>query len=937
MKKFYVLIFCLLLNSLFSQNDPKNFLIEFYNKPDNPNTIYDISSSASGIQFFGSTNGILKFDGNRWATIKNSFETFSVKNHDGYVFAAGNGKFGKWVKDVYGNYKYNSIYNKTPKNNDYLLPVFNNIIAIKDKIYFKNYAYVYEYNSKLNRLDSIKAKEGFIKIFNVNNRLFAEDVNHGLYRKEKSAMIPIIESYEQIKDIQNIFEVDENSFLVITSQNGIWQLTDDSLNKIAPLNNLKITCAEETNEFYILGSNSRGLIFMRKDNLSVSYNLTSMDGLESNYVGDIKKDNHDNIWVTNEKGVHYIRTSSNINYIKDSGNHGTVYDFLNYKNNFYIGTNQGLFKKSINSGESFKIIKGTEGQVWSISLIENQILVGHDDKGIFSLNKNDINKITDYKGNWLFLKHPNNENILYCGNYNGINILEKKNNKWQYKKRLDNFYESSRIMTFYNNYLWVNHPAKGYFKIDLDDSYQTAKEVKFINNKQYENDFQFFTKLNNELIFFDQSNFFKYDITDDVFHKSLVPESIFKDPNIFAIQQIDQNLWYTTDSKVGIVKFEKNNNEFVITNPLKTVKINTLNDFTKFKKISENQVGVNTYQGVYVVDVDKQNSITNIKKPIINSVSFIGINDSIIAPINENEIKEIPFSNNSISVEFSIPDKHLFKNYAIQYQIDENTAWNTLKNKSELQLVGLKNKNYKLNFRITDNENNFSETSSYAFSINPPWYKSNEALYTYLIIILFIYGISYYFFESRNKFETKRILVKELEKRKSQKQQFELEKLKTEKKLIAITKEKLELQIEQENNELAYSTYSNIQKNELLVELKNEIERLKKLKDSNISKLLKSFEKKINKELNDDNDWIKFEYHFKKAHPNFFKNLSNRHPKLTANDVRLCAFIKLNLSTKEAAYLLNINVRSLEMARYRLRKKLDIDKSIRLFNYINTI
>ena len=116
------------------------------------------------------------------------------------------------------------------------------------------------------------------------------------------------------------------------------------------------------------------------------------------------------------------------------------------------------------------------------------------------------------------------------------------------------------------------------------------------------------------------------------------------------------------------------------------------------------------------------------------------------------------------------PHKHLFKNYAIQYQIDENTAWNTLKNKSELQLVGLKNKNYKLNFRITDNENNFSETSSYAFSINPPWYKSNEALYTYLIIILFIYGISYYFFESRNKFETKRILVKELEKRKTRMQ-----------------------------------------------------------------------------------------------------------------------------------------------------------------------
>ena len=166
-------------------------------------------------------------------------------------------------------------------------------------------------------------------------------------------------------------------------------------------------------------------------------------------------------------------------------------DFLNYK----TGINQGLFKKSINSEASFKIIKGTEGQ-FGISLIEDEILVGHDDKGILSLNKNGINQITDYKGNWLFIKHPNKENILYCGNYNGINILEKKNNKWQYKKRLDNFYESSRIMAFYNNYLWVNHPAKGYFKIDLDGGYQTAKEVKFINNKEHENSFQFFTKLN---------------------------------------------------------------------------------------------------------------------------------------------------------------------------------------------------------------------------------------------------------------------------------------------------------------------------------------------------------------------------------------------------------------------------------------------------------
>ena len=81
-------------------------------------------------------------------------------------------------------------------------------------------------------------------------------------------------------------------------------------------------------------------------------------------------------------------------------------------------------------------------------------------------------------------------------------------------------------------------------------------------------------------------------------------------------------------------------------------------------------------------------------------------------------------------------------------------------------------------------------------------------------------------------------------------------------------------------------------------------------------------------------DWVKFEFHFKKSNPDFFSKLDDLHPHLTPNDTRICAFIKLNIPNKQMASLLNINPKSLEMTRYRLRKKLGLAERFNLYNYI---
>ena len=90
----------------------------------------------------------------------------------------------------------------------------------------------------------------------------------------------------------------------------------------------------------------------------------------------------------------------------------------------------------------------------------------------------------------------------------------------------------------------------------------------------------------------------------------------------------------------------------------------------------------------------------------------------------------------------------------------------------------------------------------------------------------------------------------------------------------------------------------------------------------------------IDKNLNNTDDWKLFQEAFNNADKKFLKKVKKLHPTLTPNDLRLCAYLRLNLSSKEIAPLLNISPRSVEVKRYRLRKKMDLPHEFSLTNYI---
>ncbi len=125
-----------------------------------------------------------------------------------------------------------------------------------------------------------------------------------------------------------------------------------------------------------------------------------------------------------------------------------------------------------------------------------------------------------------------------------------------------------------------------------------------------------------------------------------------------------------------------------------------------------------------------------------------------------------------------------------------------------------------------------------------------------------------------------------------------------------------------------------VYKNELLQKLSQEISKLKDGQGKLISEeQQRKIQHVITEGMNDERDWILFENSFNDAHESFFKKLKAEHPDLVPNDLKLCAFLHMNMSSKEMASLLNISLRGVEIRRYRLRKKLNVphDKNLTEF------
>lgn len=215
-----------------------------------------------------------------------------------------------------------------------------------------------------------------------------------------------------------------------------------------------------------------------------------------------------------------------------------------------------------------------------------------------------------------------------------------------------------------------------------------------------------------------------------------------------------------------------------------------------------------------------------------------------------------------------------------------------------------------------------SPNETISFTTNRPWYLSNLLFAIYIlgaILLIFLVHRAY-----KRHYQRKQQQMMANNQR-----ELELIRIQNEKDIVKLKNDQLKKDFKNKSNELAAATMSLIKKNELLTRVKKQL-----VDTAGNDETTKQIVTIIDRNLNQNDDWELFKEAFNNADRKFLKKLNKAHPNLTPNEIRLCSYLRLNLSSKEIAGLFNISPRSIEIKRYRLRKKLNLVHDENLVSYI---
>lgn len=149
-----------------------------------------------------------------------------------------------------------------------------------------------------------------------------------------------------------------------------------------------------------------------------------------------------------------------------------------------------------------------------------------------------------------------------------------------------------------------------------------------------------------------------------------------------------------------------------------------------------------------------------------------------------------------------------------------------------------------------------------------------------------------------------------------------------------LKEKELTTKIDFKNKELTSYSLNFMRKNELMEEIKHTINELKKLQNKETTQKLNSLSKLVTGSMHIDKDWQDFKRQFEEVHADFFGTLKKHCPDITSNELKLSALLKLNMNLKEAAGIMGISPESVKTARYRLRKKLNLNRDENLVDYM---
>jgi ligand-binding sensor domain-containing protein/DNA-binding CsgD family transcriptional regulator len=717
-----------------------------------------------------------------------------------------------------------------------------------------------------------------------------------------------IQSIKGIKELnlKGILELNDGSLFLLSEHNGVFIYKEEKLVPWDSPANKKLQVAKGqeltkiTDNIYAIATATNGVILLNSDG-SVLSNIGIEEGLISNKVQALFVDKNYNLWVGMNKGISLIYTNSPFTRIlPDKEQGGIGYGVLLDKDKLYLAADNGVYYKSLeNNNNDYIKVKNSDGQAWGLDLVNNKIILSHN-RGGFEIIGDEAKQLYKDNGLWSFQEDERSDNKWIIGGYEGVYSRSNSNVHKEKLKQIPGLDESSRFLVQEDkDILWMAHPYRGIFKINRGTNTINLLGAKDglpsdLHNHVF--------RVGNQILFCAETGIYNYDNEQNRFIKNTEFDAYFdvneKIRRLYAAP--NGNIWFITSKDVGFLKIEDLGIKVKVGKVIFPFLKSQMNDgFENIYIHDDDNVFISTIKGFIHYNsnrnLSEKQSQSLVLSTLIKSKSE-GIQSQFTISSESREGGEIDIPNDlrSIRFDFNVINFNLDREYVYRWRLEGfESKWSSWTDEQTKEYTNLRNGNYVFHLEAKK-ANGMNLSLAQAFQIQTPWHTSTLAKIFYgLLISLIVYII---FIRNRQQYTA----LKEQVDQTVQNSKEEIKRLEN---------ERIKSELESKKRELISTTMNLVKKNETFLELKNKVKSTLKL----ISQ----------EEVNAEN-WEQFMFHFSELNGDFVERLQTQYEKLTPKDIKMCTYLRMNLSTKEISQLLNVTIRAVEASRYRLRKKLNM-------------
>lgn len=923
------------------------------------NQNWSIDQNDKGFMYFGNNDGLLEFDGKYWTLYPLPGKTIvrSTLIKGDTIFAGGFEEMGYFLSGADGKMKFTDLSALIPE----YFRSFDEIWKIHSTaqgIVFQSFRNLFIYQNGNIRV--VEPFSSFGQSFMVKGSMYVVDRKRGLQRLNDQGLETVLnDPLFQRTEIKCLLPMAEGELLLGTSTEGIYILGPSGLRSWeTPVNaRLKLhelyTGITLSGNFLAFGTVQNG-VYITNQNGIVFQHLNRSRGMQNNTVLSLFQDRHNNLWMALDNGIDYAEISSPISILDFNYNLEATYTSIEHKGLLYAGTNQGLYfikqselRNSAEGDEKFTLVPGTEGQVWCLQVFDDELLCGHN-TGCFTIRDGKATKISSLPGYWTFIQHHNNSDTLIAGTYNGLAVFIKKAGQWAYSHEVKGFKESSRTILEQDNTIWMSHGYRGIFSIELNSDLTRAQNVRLYksSNGLPDNLPYNIHKIDQQFNVSTSDGLYRYDNKADRFYKNPKYAEVFKGlPYIDKIiKDKRNNLWFFTNNQLGVVREDASGKHTTELTPFFRINSMLLPSFEQLFVQDAGNVFIGSQQGlIHFSPRFGQSNQREGDPAYIRSVRFAA-NDSVmqvpLTTVKEYEKKgnklALPYRFNAVAFQFTSPSFEYPGSTRFSYRLrGYEEEWSPWRTESFKEYTNLKEGDY--TFEVKSQNIFWDESAAvvFPFRIKPPLHRSQAAMVLYTLLLLLFFAGNFVFIRRRIKKARLSEMLKRKKQLEEQAQAFREQSLTNEKEIVNLKNEALSNEMNHKNKELANATLNLVHKNKILTDIKEQFSQLYQEREESVRKhQISQIIRKINKEIKSEQYQEVFNTYFDEVHSDFVSRFKEAYPELTPRELRLSAYLRMNLTSKEIAPLMNISVRGLEISRYRLRKKLNIDHAVNLTDFI---